>query len=606
MITSMVASAPMRNPSLPAVQTRTGSTLSELCVAAGIDAKAPFSASRSLQALVGSKNFSLLNISDGFDKLVLPYPTNLDSAVEFIDNGLDMEVNSAILTLNPPAGATIDIGGEHKKITAVAMTLRWPSTKELSVLTAVTVEDDVTVTKKRNIVATALPINLKKTLATMGVEATTMEKLAAPNAIAFLTADPGRLLKLMYDRVPMALLMAGLINLKPDLELSTVEAWYDPTGLPVIKQAQVVCLTPADTWTSLVNLGGIQIVVEQVGFVLENALLSSQRISMHGSAVFKTQSSNEKDVRLLLSCQLDMSGKVEVAFSVSGTDSLDTLSSMLLPPASPSSITSAQVPFRNSPLSTLSKTSQLAITFTQSTGHTADYTLSKVSASTSFSGWKSFLPAEFPISNLVSVTDVAVALDILDPLEPLQRAVGASVALELKIGAQQATQKVVRLGFAANPLGSFGDYEYRLAASASDSGLSIADIAAGLGLSGVTESLTAAGSLIGQLLTEVHIRQFSVAVEKTNDTWSFANWSLDIWINNFVIIENTFSLSDVSVALENINGNLSCDLAGSLQIALINLECKFRLPSESLPGMFHKLEAPVPSRGLAYSNTAQA
>lgn len=213
-----------------------------------------------------------------------------------------MEVNSASLTLNPPADATIDIGGEHKKITAVAMTLRWPSTKELSILTTVTLEDDLAITKKRNIVATALPINLKKTLATMGVEATTMEKLAAPNAIAFLTADPGRLLKLMYDRVPMALLTAGLINLKPDLELSTVEAWYDPTGMPVIKQAQVVCLTPADTWTSLVDLGGIQIVVEQVRFVLENTLLSSQRISMHGSAVFKTQSSNAKGVRLLLSC----------------------------------------------------------------------------------------------------------------------------------------------------------------------------------------------------------------------------------------------------------------------------------------------------------------
>lgn len=299
-----------------------------------------------------------------------------------------------------------------------------------------------------------------------------------------------------------------------------------------------------------------------------------------------------------------MSGKVEATFSISGTDSLDALSSLLLPPASPSSITSAQVPFRNSPLSTLSKTSQLAITFTQSTGHKEDYTLSKVSASTSFSDWKSFLPAEFPISNLVSVTDVAVALDILDPLDPLQRAVGASVALELNIGAQKATQKIVRLGFAANPLGSFGDYEYRLAASASDSGLSIADIAAGLGLSGVTESLTAAGSLIGQLVTEVRIRQFSVAVEKTNDTWGFADWSLDIWINNFVIIENTFSVSDVSVALGNINGNLSCDLAGSIRIALINLECEFRLPSKSLPGMSHKLEAQVSSRGLPYSNIA--
>lgn len=56
MITSMVASAPTRNPSLYTAQPRTGSTLSELCVAAGIDATAPFSALRSLHALVGSKN----------------------------------------------------------------------------------------------------------------------------------------------------------------------------------------------------------------------------------------------------------------------------------------------------------------------------------------------------------------------------------------------------------------------------------------------------------------------------------------------------------------------------------------------------------------------
>ncbi|KAL2694790.1 hypothetical protein Neosp_001377 [[Neocosmospora] mangrovei] len=583
-ITSLVALP----PAPPVAAARTGTTLAEFCIAAGIDAQPPFSALRALQAILGVQNLSALGVIDGFEKFVLPYPTDLASAVDFTDNGLDMEVHSASLALSPPPGAVIDVAGEMQKISSVAITLQWPLIEDLSVVTTVNTDDGMEVMRKRKLAATALPISLKKTLATMGVDATTMEKIGAPNAVAYLTADQAGLAKLFYERVPVSLLTAGLMDLKPDLELSTVEAWYDATGLPAVKRARVVCLTPADTWKSLFNLGGIEITLGEIGILMEDALLPSQTISLYGSAMFKTSLPQENGVKLALSCQLNMDGDVQIDFSISGTDSLDTLSSLL---KSDSGLTNAQVPFRNGPLSTLASTSKLAITFTQSTNHLADYRLSKISASTRFSDWKDFLPAEFPINNLVSVTDVGIALEILNPLDSVQRAVGASVALQFRVGSDKTTQKIVRLGFAANPLGSFGDYEYRLAAFASDSGLSIADIATAIGITGVEEALTAAGSLVSQLLTEVRIRCFSVAVEKRDDVWKFTDWSLDVGIDRFVIIQDVFSLSNVSVSLENSNGLLMGDLSGSIQIATISLQCKLTLPTKSRPGLI-SIESP--------------
>ncbi|KAM6536359.1 hypothetical protein FALCPG4_002367 [Fusarium falciforme] len=584
-ITSMVAQPPA--PPVTGLG-RTGTTLAEFCIAAGIDTQPPLSALRALQALVGAQNLSALGVTDGFEKLVLPYPTDLASSVDFTDNGLDMEVNSASLTLSPPADAVIDVGGEMQKVASVVMTLQWPLIEDLSVVTTVNTEDGITVAKTRKLAAAALPISLKKTLATMGVDATTMEKLGAPNAVAYLTADPVGLVKLLYDRVPMALLMAGLVELKPDLEASTVEAWYDPTGVPVVKRAQVVCLTSADTWKSLFDFGGIEIVLGEVGILLEDALLPSQTITLYGSAVFKTSAPEADGVKLALSCELNMEGDVQFEFSISGTDSLDKLSSLLKPD---SGLTNAQVPFRNGPLSTLANTSKLAMTFKQSTDHIADYKISKISASTRFSDWKDFLPTEFPITNLVSATDVGIALEIQNPLDSAQRAVGASVALELKVGSDNNTQKIVRLGFAANPLGSFGDYEYRLAVFAPDSGLSLADIIAAMGLVGVTEALFAAGPLVSQPAAEVHIRSFSVAVEKRDDAWKFADWSLDVGFDTFVIFRDVFSLSNVSLTLENSNGVLMGDLSGSIQIATIALECKMSLPTQSRPGMI-SIESP--------------
>lgn len=212
--------------------------------------------------------------------------------------------------------------------------------------------------------------------------------------------------------------------------------------------------------------------------------------------------------------------------------------------------------------------------------------LSKILARTSFGDWKAFLPAEFPLNNLVSLTDARIQLEIFSPLEPTRRAVRAVVELDLKVQQKPGQDEVINLQFAADPLGPFGGYEYRLSTLAITSEMPIGKIAAAVGLDGVTDIFQGEGSLVAQLLDEVHIRDFSVAVDMNDGKYSFADWSINVLVDNFVVIKDALSFSNVSVSVQNSGGLLGCDLTGSIEISRSVLDCAFRLPSKTLPGEF--------------------
>lgn len=230
--------------------------------------------------------------------------------------------------------------------------------------------------------------------------------------------------------------------------------------------------------------------------------------------------------------------------------------------------------------------SELALTWTQSTKNISDYMLSKILARTSFNDWKAFLPAEFPLNNLVSLNDARIQLEIFSPLEPTQGAVKAVVELDLKVKQKSGRDQVMNPQFAADPLGAFGGYEYRLSALAITSEMPIGKIAAAVGLGGVTDVLLGAGSLVAQLLDEVHIRDFSVAVDMNDGKYGFADWSINVLVDRFMVIKDALSFSNVLATVQNTGGLLACNLTGSIEISRTVIECAFRLPSKTLPGEY--------------------
>jgi hypothetical protein len=242
--------------------------------------------------------------------------------------------------------------------------------------------------------------------------------------IGYLVADPSRLFALISKRVPASLLISGLFGLRPDRGLSAVLVSYDSTGMAIIERAEVVCLSiSSKAWTPLLSLNGIGIELGEIVFILENTLLTSQSITMYGTATLKAVT---ESIQLTLSCDLNTKGPIEVAFAVSSTESLQSLSGALGFEA----IMSSTMPFSGSPLSSLSKTSELVVVFTNFPNRRTT-TLSRISATTSSDDWKSFLLSSFPLKKLVPTTNLEVSLDVLYPLLPKQRTVGVSVALGL-------------------------------------------------------------------------------------------------------------------------------------------------------------------------------
>ncbi|KAH7240144.1 uncharacterized protein BKA55DRAFT_706672 [Fusarium redolens] len=334
--------------------------------------------------------------------------------------------------------------------------------------------------------------------------------------------------------------------------------------MAIIERAEVVCLTiSSKAWTPLLSLNGIGIELGEIVFILENTLLTSQSITMYGTATLKAVT---ESIQLILSCDLNTKGPVEVAFAVSRTDSLQSLSGALGFEA----IMSSAMLFSWSPLSSLPKTSDLVVVFTQLSKQTDHYTISRISATTSSDDWTSFLPSSFPLKKLLPTINLEVSLDVLYLLLPKRRAVGVSIALEL----QSVAGKTIILGFAAHPLGAFGDYEHRLYVNSLDSGISIADITSALGVSGDVDVMQAAGSPVSQLLNNVRIRFFSAAVEKKRDQYEFSDWSLDLAMNQLEILEDILPLSDVSVDPECVGSVLTGGLMGSIQIESTVLKCK--------------------------------
>ncbi|KAF4332674.1 hypothetical protein FBEOM_13525 [Fusarium beomiforme] len=519
--------------------------------------------SQALQDLIGIDNFAAL--SPQLDEEEAIFQLHIDpisSSVAFNDYGLNVQVSLATLIVLPPSSGTILIQGKDTSMTGATITLKWSTLTDISLAITITeAGTPVTITKTVN-TASASPVNLRKALTAMGVESSGLSSLSAARIVGYLVADPVGLFKLLSERVPGSILMAGLF------------------GMAIVKEARIVCITTnSDTWKPSLALDGMDIELGEIGFLVENTLLCTQSIAIYGTTVLSVH--GKESIKLTLSCDLNNQGSVEATFALSGNESLDTLSGAI----GSNGLMTATVPFSGSSLSDLSQISEIALTFTQSSKHTAHYMLSKISASTSFDDWKNYLPSEFPLKSISQITNLGVSLEILSPLLPEQRVVGAIVALELQIDSGNSSKQSLDIQFSAHPLGAFGSYDYRLSAHTPASGLSIADIASGMGVDGVVDSLTAAGSLFAQLLEDVHIQSFSVAIEETNKLYTFTDWSLKLIVDELEIVEDILFLTDVAMDLQFIGAYVTGDLAGTLQIDSSLLDCTLRLPTKAVPGI---------------------
>ncbi|KAF5676196.1 hypothetical protein FHETE_2323 [Fusarium heterosporum] len=546
--------------------------LSSYYEAADIQMPSSITVFQALQGLIGVDNLAAL--SPHFNDEEAIFQLQIDtksSSVIFQDYGLVVQVISATLIVSAASSGTILIQGKDMSVTGASVKIDWPTSKSISLAISIPGAGTPTIITKTLSTANPNPVNLKKALAAMATESSVISSISAARIVGYLVGDPVGLFKLLSERVPGRLLIAGLLDLSPDFEQSSVYGYYDPTGVAIVKQAQIICdPTASGTWKPSLALDGIDIEVRDIGFLVKNTLLSTQSVAVYGTAVLNVK--DKESIQLSLSCDLNSKGAVEATFTLTGTESLETLSGAI----GSDGLMKTTVPYFESSLSDLSQISDFALTFTQSSKHTADYMLSKIAASTSFDEWMDFLPSSFPTKD---VSQVAVSIEILNPLLSEQRAVGVIVALDLPIDSGNATKQSLDLELSAHPLGAFGCHEYRLSAHGPDSGLTIAEITSAMGVTGVEESLATLGSLISQLMEDFHIVSFSVGIEEADKK------ETDKTDADKTEANKTYAVADWSLRLTCVAGSVTGDLDGTLQIESSLLECTLRLPTHAVPGI---------------------
>lgn len=437
---------------------------------------------RALEIMIGAGNAAKLPQERKFEKDMLVYQIDMaNSTVQYEQKDLTFYVYSALIKIQNTgtAPSTLLLDGEPVNITGGQLSLNWPNEQALSTKATVDIENgaiSLTATRSLNPDALIRSTTLAQLLTAYCEEnkiATDFKTLGLPKILAFLT---GRTLSetsnFLYDRVPSALIKFISVDQKINVDRSTAIAHSAAisNGLLVEKAELVLSISnTSETVNKVLKLAELNITFNDVGLTLENVGRPNERMTLHGGV---------KIENILLSFKVEMAearptsqlGAVLWTFTATSTDKLTDLSTIW--EKNQNDLTSDRaVPFSTLKVSEM-KNNGVGFTLSQPLAGVSKYKLYSVYLATEFNAWKTYLPAEFPLSDAT----LEARLEIRYPLDSRLRAYGAIVTFKAPITTSKGDSSL-RVSLSAEPLATPTDYAYRLFIGGADQGITIMDIA---------------------------------------------------------------------------------------------------------------------------------
>jgi hypothetical protein len=557
--------------------TATIPSLRKYCEDAGVTISPGFSGADTLMAIVKASIFTQLDFTLDFETDVLAFAVDLDiSTVDYADSKLSLPVNAASIRFLVTPDSKIPFGTKMIRVLSVTLEIIWPDTIGLGATLTINAERGITITDTKAVANALKESSLRKCLEGMGCTAEALKILTVPDLLGFLIDDHGKMFDIFLNKIPSAIVIAGLDALQPDLDSSTVDAYFTATGQVAIQQANIICdLKSSSSWANSISVAGIMIEIGEIILAVENTMLVSQKISLTGSASIATGSGT--GVAIGLSIVLQGDGLEDLVFSFSTLAAVDQLPKIL---PGVVDVSGLKVPFSESALGNLT-TSMIGFSLHQPVLCVSDYSLRSVFAVVSFDDWKKFLPSAFPSDKIDSAF---IRVFVYDPTNSDLRKTAVSIEFTLKLAAP--LPPLLQLSFAAEPLVLAKDYEYCLRLTASDRALTLANVSQAIGLGDISSGILTGIPIVGQFLTAISVLELSVAVVEEDSSYTFENWSLSLYIDGFVVVPDIMSINNTTISMQYVNDWYECNAKGQLLFSgpdiIVDIELK--TPMKDVPG----------------------
>ncbi|KAK4442436.1 hypothetical protein QBC34DRAFT_454794 [Podospora aff. communis PSN243] len=501
--------------------------------------------SDALSAIVQARNYTALDLSLDYQKDVLGYAVDLDnSRVDYTGNDLLRGFNAASIVLQVPDGATLRVSKNKLKVLKVQLRVRWQLDLTLAVETYILLDKDNLLCSRKTITNAMGSPSLAKVLGQMGIASPLATLLCLPQLLAVLVRDGSKIATLLAEKLPTMLITAGVALIKPDLDLSTATISYLPNDQVFVDQATVICRLASD-WQQDFSVAGVGLHISNLTVLVDNSGPSPQRLVFQGGLPVPMS----KDLKL--SSLGD--GMTVIGFSVK-----------------------------------------------QPVPRVPSYTISSLFATVNFADWKDYLPSGL-VSKIVGKATVKVI--IRNPLNAAARAVAVGVGFKIPVPVASAENntknatKMLDLRLSAEPLAVPTEYQYRLAASVPDEGLSIGEVVGALGLSVplASDAVAAFPALQSLVLDHIFVRSLSVGFDHKAKSFSVADWSVELWIDSLVSIlpNDVISIVDISLSLSRTGSLLVCSASARIHLPLVDklIDIAFKPPTAALPG-YLMMDAP--------------
>ncbi|GIK07592.1 hypothetical protein Aspvir_003258 [Aspergillus viridinutans] len=589
-------------------------TLKDYYTAIGLLMPPTISCGDALRALLGASILGQLDLSLNFEIAVLGWSVDPQkSSVDFDDEKISTTVHAVGLGFSLPPGTTIPFDNVHLKVLSVMLTIDWPDD---TTNPGTPLKLDLVVDAERSVRLSCNPrlnnvdrvTTMRECLLGMGVTADELSTLRVPKLLGFLINNPNTVVEALLNAIPSFLVNAGLPLLKPDLDNSTVDAFWDPLGKIIIRRADIICQVAGVSGWASQSIAGIALTMGDITITATDILTPNQQLSFTGSASF-THVADTEGITLGFSCVLG-SDASDLVFSISGTEAVSALPTLL--PGVPN-LTQLKTPFSASSLGQMTS-SMIGFSIKQPVNSIPTYDLASLFVVVSLDDWKAFLPSSFPIGGIDN-DSVIIRVLVMEPrnVDTMLVAVNIDCAIHLS----SPLPPVLNVKFAADPLVTAGAYEFRLTVGAppitdlgATTGLTLANVCQAIGMADVSSGIGNSIPVLGQVLTAIQVVELSVAVlqqtSASTTKYTFGDWRLSLYVDSFVIVPKVLTISQASMDMHNINGLFSCEVNGSVVLTSANaatqVDVVFKPPTQGAAGQI-RIDAP---RGLSIANIMDA
>ncbi|KFZ24936.1 hypothetical protein V502_00571, partial [Pseudogymnoascus sp. VKM F-4520 (FW-2644)] len=589
-------------------------TLKDYYTAIGLLMPSTISCEDALRALLGTSIVGQLDLSLNFEVVVLGWPVDPDkSTVDFDDEKISTTVHAVSLSFALPPGTTIPFDNVNLKVLLVTLTMDWPDDTTnpetpLKLDLVVVAERSVTLSCNPSLNNVDRMTTVRKCLLGMGVTTDALNTLCVPKLLSFLINKPNTIVEAFLNTIPSFLVNSGLPLLKPDLDNSTVDAFWDPIGKIIIRRADVICKVAGVSGWALQSIAGIAVTMGDITITATDILTPNQQLSFTGSASF-TNVAETEGIALGFSCVLGTDAG-DLIFSISGSDAISALPTLL---PGVQDLTQLKTPFSASTLGQM-KSSMIGFSINQPVNSIPTYDLASVFVVVNFDDWKAFLPSSFPIGG-IDDDNVIIRVLVMEPRNTDTMLVAVNIDCSVQLSSP--LPPVLNVNFAADPLVTAGSYEFRLTVGAppirdlgATTGLTLVNVCQAIGMADISSGIRNYIPVLGQVLNAIQVVEVSVAILQqttaSTTTYTFGDWSLSLYVDSFIIVPKVLTITLASMDMQNINGLFSCEVNGSIVLSSANatteVDVVFNPPTQGATGQI-RIDAP---RGLSIANIMDA